>query len=143
MTGNLRITCLAVLVAVAACRERGTVAIVLDQLPAACFDNVVGVYAYLAQGAVCGNCSCTETCPSCDTGRCVRACGGEPCPIDEVLAHGIVFDPPAAGTYAAIYKLRAASGQEVGVVCADVLVDSDGTTSRDVTPMYAECCAIP
>ena len=142
---RLAVTCLALaaLAAAPACRERGTLTIGLDELDPACWDGVTEVYAYFVPRASCGACMCGGGCPACEQG-CVQACGGTACSIDEVERHGIVFEPPAAGQYAAIYKLRrpaiGGGAEEVGVVCAEVVVDSDGTAGATVEPAYARCC---
>ena len=127
-----------------ACREAGTLRVDLGALPMSCQEDVTEIAAYFVRGGSCADCTCTGACPACEQGRCVQACGGEGCAVEDVRQHGIAFEPPVSGPYVAIYKYRrpAPSGglEEVAVVCAELFVETDSTTSAVITPMQAQCC---
>ena len=132
---------LVLIACLAACKERGTIAIDLT-LPPTCVraSEATQVRMQVVKGGSCMACTaCNCPCPgtACITGL---DCQDQPwCSLDDAKRDGIEFDPPSPGSYALSYTFYDALGVKVGLVCADVVVESDGTTSSNAATTSV-CC---
>jgi len=136
----------ALAVCLAACKERGTISIKLE-VPPTCVgaNNATQVRLQVVKGGTCASCT-TCSCP-CDNNRptteCITNldCQDQPwCSLGDAKRDGIEFDPPSPGSYALSYHFYDPDGVEIGLVCADVVVESDGTTSSMAMTTSA-CCS--
>jgi len=126
-----------------ACREAGTIEIVPGDVFSEC-RMAASVSARLVFGERCNQCGCTTTCPVCEAGPdCVDTCGPDTCrvPIAEI-DDGRVLEPSKPGAYAVVYEYYDELGDLSAMLCAEVIVEADGTASSRIDAMKTECCPL-
>jgi hypothetical protein len=125
-----------------ACKERGTISVDLTP-PCASASTAVAVRFQVVKGGNCMQCNgCGGACP-CDTTateKCITGVDCDPaCSLADAKMRGIEFDPPSPGAYSLTYHFFNAASQEISILCTDVTVESDGTTSSTAQTMSI-CC---
>ena len=123
------------LLALAACKERGTIHVPLvEPCPGG---TLQGVAVYLSRDQSCGQLSCPVAF-DCTAPDCIALCAdhvqsGTPgyCTPDELT--GLTVQPPSAGEYSLVLGYRyAGDSADRGLVCFSILVDADGTQDKTV-----------
>jgi len=130
---------MAVAVAVAACKEAGTIAIEVDLPDDGTCAAGAEVIVYAIPGAVCGEVACSKYVDACDDG-CVVACA-DGCPLEELSAALALTPPP--GRYALVIDYYDAGGTPVATACAQLTVDADGTDDVELIADGVCCTSSP
>jgi hypothetical protein len=139
---SARFAALAVLLVshLVACKERGTITVPIVEPCAGADASEVAIY--LKRATTCASLTCGLRSFEC-ADDCIPLCVDGYCSLDEARS-GLAVDPPAAGDYAMVMSYRfAGAATDQGLVCFELRVDADGTTSSMVMPEEGEQCCIP
>jgi hypothetical protein len=135
---------LVVLACAVGCKERGTITI--DLMPQ-CNGSATMVRFQAIKDGTCDACTCaTCTCTNTTDQQCIASvpCDGAGCPVAEVQKNGIDWEPPSAGRYALTYEFldgnAGPAAAPVAIVCTEITVDADGTSSSTEMPAPT-CCS--
>ena len=131
---------LAALLALAACKDRGTIAVPIVDPCGSAAPATDGVAVYLVRAADCSAFRCGLSGFSCTSPDCTPLCASQGyCTTDEL--DGLTIDPPRAGEYVLLFSYHykdAATDQ--GLTCYELDVSADGTASKTLQPKDAHPC---
>lgn len=129
-----------VVVAAVGCKERGTISVPLAEPCAGAAASEVAIY--LKRATSCASVTCGLRDFEC-AGECIPLCPDGYCSIEEARA-GLSVDPPDAGDYAMVMSYRYAGAiTDTGLVCFELHVDADGTSSSMAMPVGGNQCCMP